>query len=288
MKDIMKYFTDKNLEITEEDMKEILEKAEKVFEKEPNVVKKDFEQVLVVGDLHGFCNSAKFAFELVNKYLKDKKTGILFLGDYVDRGPVMIEVLYAVLWFKLKYPDRVIVLRGNHETDPINRRYGFYEKMTWNYGEDMYNFAEQVFSKMPIAALINNEAFACHGGLPKDLKKIEQLDDINRFVLDPIDDPIFLQLLWNDPRDIDTDFEPNWRGEGLYYFGPNAYKRFKEENGIKYMFRAHEAVPSGIVFHFDKTLVTVFTAEYPNVTPAVLLFNKNGTFKEFYYNMDKN
>ncbi len=286
MKDALKLFKEEKLEISEKDILEALEKAGNIFQKEPNVVKRSFEQLLIVGDLHGFCNSAKFAFDLVSKYLKEKNTGILFLGDYVDRGPVQIEVLYMVLSFKINYPDRVIVLRGNHETDPINRRYGFYRTMAYNYGEDAYDFAEQTFAKMPIAALINDKIFACHGGLPKGLERIEQLDEIDRFVTEP-PEGIFLQLLWNDPRDIDTDFAPNWRGEGLYYFGPSAYLRFKKENNLQYMFRAHEAVPSGIVYHFDKSLITVFTAEYPNVTPAVLLLKKDGTFQEFYLNMEK-
>lgn len=49
----------------------------------------------------------------------------LFLGDYVDRGCHSLETMCLLMALKVKFPDRITLLRGNHEDTSIAMQYGF-------------------------------------------------------------------------------------------------------------------------------------------------------------------
>lgn len=82
-------------------------------------------KVLIVGDVHG----RSFWIEPVKKTLEETDAKIVFLGDYVDGYPEewdnkeedfnlgehTINVLNNIIDLKYKYPDRIILLIGNHD-----------------------------------------------------------------------------------------------------------------------------------------------------------------------------
>lgn len=106
-------------------------------------------------------------------------TNYLFLGDYVDRGRQSIETICLLLAYKIKYPEGVFLLRGNHECQNISRIYGFWEECRRRYSVKLWKSFITLFNNFPVSALIEDRIMGMHGGLSpeimEDLSKINEL-----------------------------------------------------------------------------------------------------------------
>ena len=69
-------------------------------------------KIFVVGDIHG-CFDQLYA--LIDKLPIDHaRDQVIFIGDYIDRGPSSVKVVDYLVNFKELFPD-TIFLKGNHE-----------------------------------------------------------------------------------------------------------------------------------------------------------------------------
>ena len=79
------------------------------------------------GDFHGnMADLSAFAKLLWPLGMHLTPGSFLFLGDYVDRGQYSIEVLSYLFAQKIMLPDKVFMLRGNHELRAVNISFCFF------------------------------------------------------------------------------------------------------------------------------------------------------------------
>jgi diadenosine tetraphosphatase ApaH/serine/threonine PP2A family protein phosphatase len=249
----------------------LLLSAQEVFSEEDQVIEVKDKRVLVVGDLHGDLHSA---IKAIKRGKELSANSIIFLGDYVDRGPNQIEVLSFLLGNKLLEPEKFVLLRGNHESPLTNLHYGFFNEVSSCYGWDEYRLAEETFSLMPYAALIDGRVLALHGGIAKDLSKLEQIERLPKGDMEP-KHPIAFQVLWNDPDESIEWFDYSIRGPGIYRFGERALFDFLDRNGVEKMFRAHQFFPEGIKVMFNGRLVSIFSCSYYGGSSVSILLKKD-------------
>ena len=94
--------------------------VECILASEPRLLKLK-SPIYVFGDFHGNIQDL-LAFSRILWPLGMHLTpgSFLFLGDYVDRGAYSIEVLTYLFAQKIMLPDKVFLLRGNHELRAVN------------------------------------------------------------------------------------------------------------------------------------------------------------------------
>nr|XP_015195029.1 PREDICTED: serine/threonine-protein phosphatase PP1-beta catalytic subunit [Lepisosteus oculatus] len=131
----------------------------------------------VSGDIHGQYTDLLRLFEYGGF---PPEANYLFLGDYVDRGKQSLETICLLLAYKIKYPENFFLLRGNHECASINRIYGFYDECKRRFNIKLWKTFTDCFNCLPIAAIIDEKIFCCHGGLSPDLQSMEQIRRIMR------------------------------------------------------------------------------------------------------------
>jgi serine/threonine-protein phosphatase 2A catalytic subunit len=180
-------------------------------------------------------------------------------GDYVDRGYFSVETVTLLVALKIRYPQRITILRGNHESRQITQVYGFYDECLRKYGNaNVWKYFTDLFDYLPLTALIDNQIFCLHGGLSPSIDTLDNIRALDRIQEVPHEGPM-CDLLWSDPDDrCGWGISP--RGAG-YTFGQDISEAFNHNNGLTLVARAHQLVMEGYNWSQDRNVVTIFSGE---------------------------
>ena len=263
---------DGRTDVSSEEIEQLASMISELYHDQTNIVETPDHSVFYIGDLHGELKSTRFVRDIIRKY---PKHSVVFLGDYGDRGPEQVETFNLVMALTLDNPERVLMLRGNHESDSISNRYGFYMEVSRKHSHQTFQQYSKVFEALPLAGISENGVFSCHGGIPEGVKTLEDIQRSERHDVNFPEDIPF-QLAWNDPYDRDFDFRPNSRSRRARIYGRKAFDAFSANLGVKLIFRGHQVYPEGIKTFFDGQLASVFSATYRGrVSPKVVRLGKD-------------
>ncbi|KAK3409703.1 hypothetical protein EUGRSUZ_J01802 [Eucalyptus grandis] len=216
--------------LSEQQVRVLCEKAKEILMEEDNVqpVK---SPVTICGDIHGQFHDLAELFRIGGKLL---------------------------VALKVRHPQRITILRGNHESRQITQVYGFYDECLRKYGNaNVWKIFTDLFDYLPLTALVESEIFCLHGGLSPSIETLDNIRNFDRVQEVPHEGPM-CDLLWSDPDDrCGWGISP--RGAG-YTFGQDISEQFNHTNNLKLIARAHQLVMEGYNWGHDQKVVTIFSA----------------------------
>lgn len=225
---------------------------------------KEANKVIFVGDTHGDLEASQ---KVIKEHLR-LGNKIVFLGDYVDRGPKSRENLDFLLETKTKHPNQIFLLQGNHEGHRILK---FSPAEFWDsLNKEEYEKYASIVEKFPLI-VITKDIIALHGALPNI--------NISRTVLDTLEEirlgsEEWMQIVWGDfidEKGEDLGIDPF---TSRPQFGRDYFFRLMERFDKKVLIRSHQ--PNAPQFMFDDRCLTIFTssAYTRERTIAILDFKK--------------
>jgi len=240
--------------LPEAEVKNLCDKAKEILSEESNV-QPVRAPVTICGDIHGQFYDLLELFKLGGK---SPETNYLFMGDYVDRGYHSVETVSLLVSLKVRYRDRITILRGNHESRQITQVYGFYDECNRKYGNaNVWKCFTDLFDYLPLTAVVENQIFCLHGGLSPSIDTLDHIRALDRIQEVPHEGPM-CDLLWSDPDDrCGWGISP--RGAG-YTFGQDISDQYNHNNNLKLIARAHQLVMDGYSQTHEKHVVTIFSA----------------------------
>lgn len=284
-KDYMNLPEDSKFIFPPEKIIKLCDQAEEIIKNQSMVLRFD-SPVKIFGDIHGqyadlmrFFDLWEAPFDSYNNCDGDIVCfDYLFLGDFVDRGNHSLETICLLLALKVKYPNQIHLIRGNHEDKWINNGFGFSEECAMRLDEDpgdmdsVFNRINCLFEYLPLAAVVDDKILCLHGGIGATLRNIEQIEQLER----PLEvvhevqtekERLVVDILWSDPTDSDKELgiqlntirDPQGTGN-IVKFGPDVVKEFLKNNGLLKIIRAHECVMDGMERFAGGDLITVFSA----------------------------
>lgn len=273
----------------------IIHTARAIFESESTVV--DVRMPCkTFGDLHGHIEDLFKLFRVFGTpshlFGDIRHMNYVFIGDFVDRGKHGLEVVLTLFSLKILYPHAVHLIRGNHEDEGVNLRYGFYNECDSQFpahGREIYNSINETFSYLPLAAVIVKKVFCVHGGIGMSLRRIEDLKALKKPIFVPsssrgsltFEQQLVVDALWSDPTELMSitgvkrnDLRSSHPDSTITRFGVDVVDEFFETNkkdgySLELIIRGHQVPADGMDVFGNGKLITITSARnYHSPAPS--------------------
>lgn len=237
----------------------------------------------IIGDIHGNLEDLLSLERSIWRRVPCVGASYLFLGDYVDRGQWGLECALYLIAFKILAPNKVTMLRGNHEVRSLQAYYTYKRECVLKYNEEfgikIWELTNKIFDKLPVAAIVDDAIYGAHGGIPKSAKTISQINRVKKELSDPESEaPIAWEILWSDPchaqqfieicqflkinQNETGGFVRNLKRGTAFQFNEVGANSFLQRNGLTHIIRAHEVPQLGYTFFFGNKCVTIFSCSH--------------------------
>jgi protein phosphatase len=272
---------DKAIGVTSGDFRQLVKRVSALLEKEEGQIGlihvegrliqlQPVGNATIIGDLHGDLESLTYILEhsgFLKEAQEEKNVYLIFLGDYGDRGSSSSEVYYIVLKLKELFPEKVILIRGNHEgpEDMLPFPHNLPVQLEEKYGTKgfkIYNELQKLFNNLYCAALVNERFVLIHGGFPS---QATSLNDLALAYTKHPQESHLQEMLWSDPIDDFSrvhETEPSPRGAGRL-FGIAVTERMLKMLGVKVLIRGHESCEGGYKINHNDKVLTLFSTNKP-------------------------
>lgn len=143
-------------------------------------------KVLIIPDVHG----RDFWKEPINQI--DDYDKVVFLGDYLDPYPHeeisfdhAVENLQSIILYKIRYPDKIVLLLGNHDMHYYNLYFMNCSRMNRARREEIHKIYDEFRDEFELAHIIDNYLFTHAGVYQSWMDKYKlTIEDLLEFKLD--------------------------------------------------------------------------------------------------------
>eukprot|EP00929_Paragymnodinium_shiwhaense_P108317 TRINITY_DN74637_c0_g1_i1.p1 TRINITY_DN74637_c0_g1~~TRINITY_DN74637_c0_g1_i1.p1 ORF type:complete len:760 (-),score=128.85 TRINITY_DN74637_c0_g1_i1:58-2337(-) len=231
----------------------------------------------VFGDTHGQLRDLLLLLHAFGMPMADDKESpcFIFNGDFVDRGEHSLEVVGSLFALKLACPEKVFLLRGNHEDRQMNQLYGFedecHHRLGKKFGGKLFEMVQAAFEQMPLANIIGQRIMVVHGGIGRGKWTLQDVQSVRRPLdaneLSKPESQWIYDILWSDPIEDSLSnsvfgVHESPRGKLASQFAWDVSKTFCARNGISLIIRSHQSKEDSLGFEVmhENLVMRVFSA----------------------------
>lgn len=218
----------------------------------------------------------------------------IFLGDYVDRGKFSLEVISILFSLKIMFPDRIFLLRGNHEDASLNSTSGFLFECRQKFGvngDAIWERMNDAFEFLSISAFFDHQVLCIHSGIGKSIRSIEHLSNIPKPIhikseellnksdyyggrLPEIDRRVF-DCLWSDipeqtnldgpstgqidETDVEHSREVRALEKDIYSYDSYGIEEFMDQNSIKLIIKTSDDCKGGYRYSANGRVISLIS-----------------------------